>query len=354
MEKPLPMLIAGTAGSGKTTVLIYKFISNPKERKIYITYSEQLCKEAKALFERLIIDLDDEQEYLQNTEFTTFDNFLDNYKDDQIQSIMNQDRFIFEYVKYARGNNMQNKFPPQMVWEEIRGVWKGKINDRKEQITLDEYVALSKEEAPNFYQCRKEAYNIYLWYENYLRDNYIIDELDMITKYLSSDILKKTYKMVACDEIQDLTELHLMMLFSLAQYKEERIILAGDDHQIVNHSGFRWENVKNIFYKHLHNSKPQLYKLQKNFRSVGNIVILANSINSLQEDLIELKYSVKSKKRTIDGDTPLICSDIEEDIILETLYTLFTFQVSSLNSFAITDLLAILLSVILTKVISTI
>ncbi|MBU3112699.1 leucine-rich repeat domain-containing protein [Clostridium lacusfryxellense] len=322
MIKPLPMLIAGTAGSGKTTVLIYKFISKPTEQKIYITYSEQLCRDAKELFVRLVRGLDDEENYLKNTKFTTFENFLAKNKEDEIQAIMTQDRFIFEYIKYARGNNLQKKFTPHMVWEEIRAVWKGSGNRYKVKITLNEYVAISSEEAPNFYNCRKEAYNIFLWYENYLKDNYMVDELDMINKYLSVDINTKPYYMVACDEVQDLTALHLIMLFSLAQYKEERLILVGDDHQIVNHSGFRWENVKNTFYNQLHNSKPKLYKLEQNFRSVGNIVRLANSINSLQEDLNELKYSVKSKQGVFDGDMPLICSDIEEKSLMESLYTM--------------------------------
>lgn len=315
INKSLPMLIAGTAGSGKTTILIYKMLCNPSQSKIYISYNDRLCKEAKKNFSYLVKGNDHEKEYIENTHFSTFEEILNKFYGNLTKTIMTKERFISEYLKYSRGNQLDKKFPPLMVWEELRGVLK--VNKNNSEIPLDQYLQIPKEEAPNFFNSREESYKIYKWYDNYLKDNYIEDELDLIRGFINSDgNFSKEYSMIVCDEVQDLTNLHIMFLFKMAGYNPQRLLIAGDDHQIINHSGFRWENVKNLFYNELNNSKVELYKLNKNFRCAGNISNLANSVNELQKDFVDIRYKTKTINSSVSGEKPILLYNIKEaDII---------------------------------------
>ncbi|WP_226536250.1 hypothetical protein [Fictibacillus halophilus] len=51
LMRPLPLLMSGTAGSGKTTIVIHKLLSDPNVKKIYITFNKELVQEAKSQFQ---------------------------------------------------------------------------------------------------------------------------------------------------------------------------------------------------------------------------------------------------------------------------------------------------------------
>lgn len=328
LKKALPLLIAGTAGSGKTTLLLNKLLINPLEPKLYITSSNQLCNEVKVQFQRLVKGLDEEEEYLKNTDFLTFNEFLENYKPDKLQTIINKERFIAKYKKYARSNGMIEKFPPLMIWEEIRGVWKSYIEQSGNKMTLKEYEDITEKADPNFKKdSRKEAYKIYEWYENLLEEEYLLDELDLIKSYIISEKnINKKYSIVACDEVQDITVVHLLLLFLFAGYNSGKLIIAGDDNQIVNHSGFRWQNVKDTFYRHLNCSKPKLYELNRNYRSDGFIVDLAKSINKFQDEFLEKKYAVVLEDSLYFGEKPKLIIKLNEEEMLNNIHNLSSTQ----------------------------
>jgi hypothetical protein len=326
LEKPAPQLVAGTAGSGKTTLLIYKLLKNPLQPKLYITYSEKLCNEAKKLFNYLVNGRDYEQQYKENTHFVTFHDILNSLCDNTINSLMTKERFFSEYMKYAMGNHHDKKFPPLMVWEEIRGVWKSGI--KRERLPLDKYLKLSEEEAPNFYGVREEAYKIYMWYENYLKTNFMEDELDKIRTFLESERnVGIKYTLIACDEVQDLTKLHILLLFKISMRDPRKIVIAGDDHQIINHSGFRWENIKNLFYNDLKTPINGLDKLDVNFRCPGSIANLAYSINELQKEFIDTEYKTKIMKSDVSGKKPILLYNIDEESLIKYICNLGPTQV---------------------------
>ncbi len=317
LNMPLPLLIAGTAGSGKTTILIYKLKTNPEIKKLYITSSKDLCIEGKKLFTELVNGDDNEEVYKQNTEFKTFNEFLQEFKKDSIDLLMTKDRFISEYMKYGRGSELYKRFPPLMIWEEIRGTWKSEAFSSERELSQVDYIKLKEEQSPNFKDRRKDAYKIFLWYEKFLKDNFIVDEMDLIYQYLNSDN-KRKYSIVACDEVQDLTNLHLKLIYSLVDNNAKHVLIAGDDHQIVNHSGFRWENITTSLYNDFQ-LKIKVKTLNKNFRNTGRIVKLANSVNKLQEKYTEYRYRVNTAGIKLSGDMPKLCENIDEDDLYNML-----------------------------------
>ena len=317
LNKPLPKLISGTAGSGKTTVLLYNLMIQPEKKKLYITSNKELCNESRNLFYRLIKDSDYEDKFKQNTEFKTFEDLIYEGLGKGIRKTVTKEKFIFEYEKYSRGLGANKEFEPLKIWEEIRSVWKSR--DDKKSITLDEYIGLTELEAPNFYKNREKAYRIYQWYEKFLKDNLYYDEIDLIKEYLKeNDINKQKYEFVVCDEVQDLTTVHMSLVFFLTNNNPQNTIIAGDDHQIINQSGFRWEKLKQYYYNE-YNLKTELHTLNKNYRCIGNIANLANEINKLQEKFVEKKYKVQGLDSIPYGNKPELITRLEEDELIDEL-----------------------------------
>lgn len=320
MKEKNPLFIAGTAGSGKTTILIYKLACEPKEEKIYLTYSKKLCNEAQSLFKNLVRGEPEYDEYIKNTKFITFEEFYKTILDNETITEMDRERFMNEYKTFARDAKIKKNFPPMMIWEEIRSIWKsGLYSDDGEDLSLQRYLSISSDRAPNFADKREGAYKIYERYKDYLEKHCIFDEMDIIKKVIP--VVKNkgiNYKIVACDEVQDITNMHIDLILELAQYRANRIILAGDDHQVIHYSGFRWENINDEFYRKL-NIRLKRVILNKNFRNVGNIVNLANSVNKVQERFTDFHY-----EKTIDqikkfGEVPRLCNGLKESDILKVL-----------------------------------
>lgn len=312
LKKPLPLLMAGTAGSGKTTVLLHKLLINPHVKKLYITYSQELCDETRHMFERQIAHDDHEEEQRANTRFATFKDFLDKEKPDSLTQILTRDLFLIQYRRYAQGKQLERRFPALMVWEEIRGVWKGgAFPTQGETMSEEVYLALSPQQAPNFADRRKEAYRIFEWYQKqFLEEHQMVDEQDLLRQALARPV--ESFDLVLCDEIQDLTMLHLAYLFALAGHRPDALMLAGDDHQIVHHSGFRWSRVKDAFYGRLGARIGNIECLSHNYRNVGSIANLASEINKLQREYTEFTYHNVVSDTFVDGEKPLALDSVPE------------------------------------------
>ena len=164
---------------------------------------------------------------------------------------------------------------------------------------------------------RKNVYSIFLSYQEYLSNQYLIDEQDLLQQLLKQDL--PSFEMVLCDEIQDLTILHIKLLFQLAKNDPKRLILSGDDHQVVHHSGFRWENVKNAFYQTFNEKVSEVHSLSKNFRNTGNIASLAKEINQLQKNYTDFKYKSDQTVPFQYGETPKLLKDMEDQDLYPTL-----------------------------------
>ena len=77
------------------------------------------------------------------------------------------------------------------------------------------------------------------------------DEIDLTRKaleYLEQHGDQFRYDLVVCDEVQDFTDVQLALLFRLAT-DPRRTVLTGDPKQIINPSGFRWEEVRARYYE---------------------------------------------------------------------------------------------------------
>ena len=344
LESPLPILVSGTAGSGKTTLSVYYLLKSElnRKKKIFITYNPSL----KSFAERLYRGLLNEAEVKHDEFFPDFHVF----KQFNLEIVHRFDKTFMpeKEVDFNRFSKMftfhplHQKFDSALVWEEIRSIIKGALPQvnisvlerdhqaiRKKEIGLGlikrlqqqfilfsklesmkvvgnfvkkylrtsiaafsvhidrylkeetthekvlsilertlqvlrkqkeivhrnylsilEYELLGKKKAPIFRFNRKEIYHIFEWYQDRLEKSGLWDELDLKREVLrifsEKDLQDYTFDVVACDEVQDLTDIQIGLLCDMVN-NPMNIFFAGDTKQVINPIGFRWEEVKRYF-----------------------------------------------------------------------------------------------------------
>ena len=187
-------------------------------------------------------------------------------------------------------------------------------------LTLREYEGLGHKRAPNFPFDRRDIHRIAEYYQERLKADARYDEIDQTRaalQYLERHGDQFRYDLVVCDEVQDFTDMQLALLFRLAG-DPRRTVLTGDPKQIINPSGFRWEEVRARYYER-GLPVPPVINLSINFRSVGNIVSLANGVLLLKRELIGLSGGEITERWTFRGRPPLLVDGVAEPDLLETI-----------------------------------
>ncbi|MBW2340222.1 MAG: UvrD-helicase domain-containing protein [Deltaproteobacteria bacterium] len=344
LETDPPLLLSGTAGSGKTTVSVYYLLKKDfvSKKRLFLTYSPYLKEFSQRIYSGLVsytgLDKSD-----MKPDFYVFSDLL---QDIAQASGLNYNKKkhvgLREFENIFRNHRLHKKYDPELVWEEIRSIVKGakpsislrryrklhqdyirkelrekdlnelkdyllglkcfefmgkieRIVDRKTGysrfddlvqamtisnnpardehvfvldevlkiiekrarsfsvplLTYQEYLNLGRKRAPNFLYERKDIYAIAEYYQSKLEELGQWDEIDLCRQAIQrmdKQANRFSYDLVVCDEVQDFADIQLSLIFRLAKsYKG--IVFSGDPKQIINPSGFRWEEVKDRFYE---------------------------------------------------------------------------------------------------------
>jgi superfamily I DNA/RNA helicase len=415
LDRDPPLLLSGTAGSGKTTISVYYLLKREflKKKRIFLTYHRYLNEFSQKIYKGLV----------SRTSLANEDNAPDFYVfRDLLQELVKRSGLQYdktkevdlnEFEKIFRNHRLNQKYDAELVWEEIRSIIKGAkpqirierfkklsqaymkraigqedLKELKENLfglksldfmdkiertvekktrysqfdhfveslsqgdepsgdedkfvfgeilktmekkakslstpllTYQEYVNLGRKRAPNFLYERKDIYDIAEFYQAKIEERGQWDEIDLCRQAIQH-IGKKQgtrfgYDLVVCDEVQDFADIQIALIFSLAK-SHRGIVLTGDLKQIINPSGFRWEEVKNKFYER-GVEVPDVYHLNLNFRCVGNIVKLANALLDLKQRLVGLSGSELKEEWKFNGRPPFLLTGVEEKEILERLH----------------------------------
>ncbi len=407
-----PLLIAGTAGSGKTTLTVY-YLCSPwlhGRRKLYVTYHPYLSRFARHLYEGLCRATG----YVDPVppEFVTFVDLCRRWVPDAERRFPpDREVDVFRFVRFFRGYPDAERYDPILVWEEIRAIIKGakpqfnldrwkealsalgrgsgdpetlqtiqayllalpntrvfpkvepvfqrllglawseairrlsELYQREPErllralhtigqevaraaaefdqplLTWAEYERLSRKRAPLFAADRKAIYAIAAWYQDALERRQAWDEIDLTRAALAA--LDRTaretdlYDFVVCDEVQDLTEIQLTFLFRLAR-NPAHIVLTGDTKQSINPSGFRWEEVRRLFYER-GLAVPEIHYLSLNFRNTGSIVQLANTLLRLKQERVGVTHDERPDEWKFQGHPPFVLENVQETDLLAHL-----------------------------------
>ncbi len=409
LSLPPPLLISGTAGSGKTTLCVY-YLLRPQQRKssrVLVTYNKYLRDFCSRIYQGLL-NRHPEINHIQPPLFYTFKELciaILGEAASRFRPDKEIDAYSFQHL--FRRSRFCQEHDPILVWEEIRSIIKGakpqirpgdfsgllrnwprnlmdesnvrKLreyllglshlsigrqanhvmenllntslagaaaalssllqtrSDRLEKalisisglvskheaifssplMTLTEYEQIGRKRAPLFASNRQEIYQVAEWYQSRLKEEQMWDEIDLTRAALrmldQNSAAFPAFDFIACDEVQDLTDIQLSLLMRLTR-NPNSLLFAGDTKQIVNPSGFRWEEARRLFHDR-GLPVPEVQHLTTNFRSVGNIVMLSNVLLQLKTELLGIKSDEKLDEWKFQGPPPVVLENVEEEEI---------------------------------------
>lgn len=329
---PGPILLAGSAGSGKTTIAVHRLaqaaLSAPANpgRALYLSYSPALVEHARGLYGDLMRARPDARTDFQPDFFTFGDLYRAlvprDFREHQARPM--SERLFREWFRKA-GRSLD----PGLVWEELRSILKGACLSPSQPM-LDEaaYYELGRKRAPLFVDERPEIYRIAQRYQEWLAEEGRSDRIDLCRRALQElkshrEGRRKTrwsYDTVVCDEVQDLTELEVSFVLSLSAREDlGGVLLTGDTQQIVNPSGFRWAEARRLAGKHTRKrTAPEVTRLRRNLRSARPVVELANALLLLRREVFGRTEGDEPEEAAIAGPVPLEVPG-EEDAVLAAL-----------------------------------
>ncbi|MBI2419002.1 MAG: UvrD-helicase domain-containing protein, partial [Ignavibacteriales bacterium] len=415
LKTPPPVLLSGTAGSGKTTIGVYYLLKAPlsSHKKLFITYNKFLKTSAERLYAGLLNSEKSAGSFVY-PDFYTYKEFCLQTVNRFNKKFLPENEINFDrFTSLMQQNRSALRFDIPLLWEEFRAIIKGALpqlnsklfssaiqkiktgktdtgflnillsqfivfsklesSDRiehfikkhtrvnfpdflrnfeiiiaeqperiipvlesilelfakqkeltqKKNLSFMEYELLGKKKAPNFNFDRKEIYRVFEWYQDKLESEKLWDELDLtketIALFTEKEMADYQYDLVICDEVQDLTDIQHDLLFYLTK-NPLNLILTGDTKQIINPSGFRWEELKRHFYER--NLKiPGINFLSLNFRSSGSIVELSNCLLDIKTELLGLSSDQLKEDWKFKSRPPVIIAGLPETKLINSLRT---------------------------------
>jgi hypothetical protein len=316
---PGPVLLRGTAGSGKTTVCLYRLaraaLEQPRQRHLLVTYSESLLAAARQLFH----DLCAARRRPPPEPVPDFFTFPQLYR--QLCGDTHAEAKLLRYPAFARWyTTIYGRSDAALAWEEIRGIIKGAALDLDcDHLSYTEYENLGRKRAPLFAGERPRLYQVFTKYQAWCRMQRRVDDIDLARAALRAlrQHPERRYHQVVCDEGQDLTELELRFLLELSEHPSG-LLFAADPQQIVNPSGFRWAELRSLLRERLpQREAPEIRSLTRNYRSVHSIVALANALIQLQRDRTGRSDDDDLQQTTLQGAAPVLVSGPEEAVLAQ-------------------------------------
>lgn len=309
-------VVSGTAGSGKTTMAVQRLLADAgsSQPKLYLAYNPWLVEYARDLFQRLLPE--EEREALKDVvHFKTIQQITREFLGTTSENFPEEDevRFADFQLPYQTWNK---QIPPATAWSEIRSIIKGACLDpKRDLLDLKDYRELGRSRSAYLHQDREVIYKLAQQYQKWMKEKKRYDEIDLSRQAVRQVLTQRPagYGTIVCDEVQDLTELQLELIFLLND-KDGSLFFTGDLNQIINPSGFRWEEVNSHFYRRKQ-QKPERQHLSYNFRSVGSIVKLADAILRLRERLIGGNSEQQRDHHLQEGQKPRLISSSDEGVV---------------------------------------
>lgn len=319
VRAPGPVLLSGSAGSGKTTIAVHRLAaaigSGAGVRALYLTYSPWLRDHAARLFEDLIACRG--EALAVAPEFLTVHEL---YRALIAAVGGAAPAAVVDYPEFARWYDAQfRRSDAALAWEEIRGIVKGaSLDPARALLSRDDYEALGRKRAPAFVGEREHVHRVARQWQERLAMVGRIDEIDLCRRALATVPRAGLYDHLVCDEAQDLAEIQMELLLRLVPGRAlGGLFLAGDPQQVINPSGFRWAEVRSrIRERFIERGRPapEIIALTRNFRSVRGLVELANEVIAFKRDRTGRSEGDETEESEVAGAAPILVLGGEADL----------------------------------------
>ncbi|MFA5663313.1 UvrD-helicase domain-containing protein [Castellaniella sp.] len=265
---PAPLVVVGSAGSGKTVLTLEK-LKQAEGDVLYVTHSAYLAQSARDLYQAHGFTHD-----RQEATFLSFRDLVESIRVPQGREALWRDFTAwFERMRQAfRG------LDPHQAFEEIRGVITASAQG---PLTREGYRALGVRESIFTENQRDTVYDLFEKYRAWLQQAGLFD-LNLIAWEWLARVTPR-YDFVVIDEVQDMTPVQLALILKTLT-KPGQFLLCGDSNQIVHPNFFSWSQVKNLFWRDPElASRQTLNVLNANFRNGHEATRVANQLLKLKQ-----------------------------------------------------------------------
>ncbi|WP_427551135.1 UvrD-helicase domain-containing protein [Methylomonas sp. MS20] len=265
-DLPAPLIVIGSAGSGKTALTLEK-MKHAVGDVLYVTQSAYLVNNARDLYYAHQYDNPEQQ-----IDFLSFQEFLESI---QVPAGKPVSFAAFQswFNRFSQGHGLKDA---HKLFEEFRGVITGPATD-KSWLSREDYRALGVKESIFLAEERDAVYDVFEKYLQFLADNALYDPNIVSHHYLQS--IQTRYDFVVVDEVQDLTNIQLYLILKSLRHSRD-FLLCGDSNQIVHPNFFSWAKVKSLFYRQddLQTGDELIRILNTNYRNSPQVTEIANRI----------------------------------------------------------------------------
>jgi hypothetical protein len=312
-----PVIIVGSAGSGKTVLTLEK-IKQLHGNVLYITLSPFLVENSSRLYYT-----DHYSNDKQEVDFLSFKEYLHTLK---VISGKEVDFKNFNYWLQPRKHSF-GVTDGYKLFEEFKGVLTG--NDiTKPFLEKDDYLGLGVKQSIFLKNEREKVYEIFSKYIEFLKESEFHD-LNVVSFHWLKYCHAK-YDFIVIDEVQDFTNIQLYVVLKSLK-TAGNFMLCGDSNQIVHPNFFSWTNVKAMFYKH-DITRGDINVLSTNYRNSTDITAIANKLlmiknarfGSIDRESNFLVESLKENRGQVDFfiDTPSRRKELNDSTKRSTKYAL--------------------------------
>ena len=295
LYEPLPLILMGSAGSGKTTLILEK-LKTLTGNLLYVTLSSYLVHNARNLYYKE----QDENEH-QELDFLSFKELLETIQIPEGKEIT-ASLFLQWFDRQAKAPMIKDG---RKLYEEFRGVICGSY-EGVSYLSQSAYENLGVRQSIYSSEERKGVYHLFEKYLTFLKENNTFDTSILAYEYRQK--IRPFYDAIIVDEVQDFTNSQLSFILKMLK-KRQKFLLCGDANQIVHPNFFSWSKLKSYLYENDNLESVGLTCLTRNYRNTPEVTECANKILKIKRAQFgsvdkESHYLIESKS---DNKGQVVC-----------------------------------------------
>lgn len=262
---PSPLIVVGSAGSGKTALSLEK-LKHTEGEVLYVTQSAYLAQNARDLYYARGFERED-----QDATFLSYREFVESIRVPAGREAGWRE-FSGWFGRMRQGQAFKD-IDGHQAFEEIRGVIAARAGG---VLSREHYRALGIRQSIFPVEERDRLYDLFEKYRAWLTEAKLYDVNLLAHDWLA--LATPRYDFVMVDEVQDLTTAQLALVLKTLK-TPDRFMLCGDSNQIVHPNFFSWSQIKSLFWRDPALAERQeLSILTANFRNGAQITRLANAL----------------------------------------------------------------------------
>ncbi len=267
-RQPPPLVVVGSAGSGKTALTLEK-LKHAEGEVLYVTHSAFLAQSARDLYYANGFEPGG-----QEAVFLSYREFVES-----IRVPLGREANWRDFAGWF--SRMRQNFKDvdgHQAFEEIRGVLAAGAGGI---LTRGDYRALGVRQSIFSSERRDALYDLFEKYRAWLAEANFYD-LNLVAQRWQA-LAAPRYDFVVIDEVQDITAVQLALVLKTLK-KPGHFLLCGDSNQIVHPNFFSWGQVKSLFWNDPKLAERQeLRVLTANFRNGLEATRVANQLLKIKQ-----------------------------------------------------------------------